>query len=233
MNLIINKTLLLEDENFGQMAYNTGKYLKGIVGFGDGSKPDEAGNYPGYDKPEAELPEELLTLNESEESALNENALMHQQLMQQEAARKEAGEEAPGFLKKAAVVGGVGTGILGAGAGALYGLGKLAEGLGPVPVQESVIKTHTFEVDKNMLIQEAMNPKTGAGSTLADVEIKRSASPFFEMDSTKNGKNKDGDTFGSASDLFNKAKVKTVEDTNDITQENKAEKKEVRTRMVD
>jgi len=77
----------------------------------------------------------------------------------------------------------------------------------------------TFKINKQLLILEATsmleeakhNQKTGAGSTLTDV--------------THSGK--------SDSALFNSASEKTVDDKKDITDENKEEKKEINTRMVD
>ncbi len=90
-----------------------------------------------------------------------------------------------------------------------------------------------YKINKQMLLQEARNPKTGAGSTLEDVEIKTSASPFFEMASNKTGNNKDGDSFGSVSALFTKALKKPVEDKLDAAEEAQRKLKEVQTRMVD
>ncbi len=81
------------------------------------------------------------------------------------------------------------------------------------------INKYTIVEEALEIIQEAksvngpknpVNHKTGANSTASDTSTEKCASPYFES-----------------------ALTKTVEDNDDLSKDNMAEKKEIKTRMVD
>ena len=226
----INKQLILEDwadiKKFINVKILDKTKANGYDENGTNYNKDNDENfYKQYQAPET--PDHMYNYS----LGLQENSFIYQKLRDEQAIRAANAVEEPSMLKKAATGLGLTAGLFGAtGAALYYGGKKIGEILDPNTIQEGS-NLYTYNIDKQMLLQEARNPKTGAGSTLEDVEIKNSASPFFEMASSKTGKNKDGDTFGSASALFTKASKKPVEDNVPVEEEVRNFKK-LQTRMV-